>query len=298
MRNFIHGFSKQTPKGFMLLEVLLSIGLLALILSTLGEVVLISSGTTRGAQSNRAIWAAQEGLSALQSMKFSDLTTTSTGTLSFSGNRWLLGTGSPQTIGTGITRAVQVKSVNRDASCQIVSTGGTTDVDSKTVESNVNWIDLAGRTHNITLSSLKTQWDNPQGSCFMPTQAGCSNIDYLTSGEWFGGKQLRTVYFANTCSSAPIVIDKMIFTWDNGSEIQQVFIGTTKVWSSSGPGTPRGEQVSGIELDVSNFTLDSGVQYELNKVQFENAMSGATVTITLIFSDGSTFSTPPFVPSG
>lgn len=282
----------------MLLEILLSIGLLALILTTLGTVVLVSSGTTRGGQSVRALLAAQEGLSALQSVSFSDLLNTDTGTLTFSNNRWQLGSGAPQTIATGITRTVHVKSVNRDASCQIVSSGGTSDTDSKTLESDVNWIDLAGRTHLISLSSLRTQWNNPQGTCFVPTQASCSNIDYLTSGEWFGGKQLRTIYFANTCSSAPIVIDKMIFTWNNGSEIQQSFINSTKVWSASGPGTPSGEQSSGILLDISDFTLNSGVQYELNKTQFENAMSGTTVTITLIFSDGSSFTTPPFVPSG
>lgn len=282
----------------MLLEVLLSVGLLALILTTLGTVVLVSSGTTRGGQSVRASLAAQEGLSALQSMSFSDLLNTDTGTLTFSNNRWQLGSGAPQTIATGITRTVHVIPVNRNSSCGIVSSGGTIDVDSKTLKSDVSWIDLAGRTHLISLSSLRTQWNNPQGTCFVPTQAGCSNIDYLTSGEWFGGKQLRTIYFANTCSSAPIVIDKMIFTWNNGSEIQQSFINSTKVWSASGPGTPHGEQVSGILLDISDFTLNPGVQYELNKTQFENAMSGTTITITLIFSDGSSFTTPPFVPSG
>jgi hypothetical protein len=297
MNIFPFGISKRRASGFMLLEVLLSIGLLALILSTLGSVVLVSGGTTRGGQSNKAALAAQEGLAALQTMSFADLSATETGTLSFAGNRWTLGSGAAQTISTGITRFVRVRAVNRDASCQIVSSGGTADIDSKTLQSIVNWIDLAGRSHNITLSALKTQWENPQGSCFMPTEAGCSNIDYLTSGQWFGGKQLRTVYFANTCSNAPIVIDKIIFTWNNGAEIQQVFIGSTKVWSSAGPGTPRGEQHSGVTLDISDFTLNPGVQYELNKTQFEHAMSGTTVTITLIFSDGTSFSTPPFVPT-
>ena len=288
----------QFSRGFILLEVLLSIGLIALILSVLGGVVLISNGTSRGTQSVRASMAAQEGLSALQSLSFASLTNTTTGTLAFSNNRWTLGSGAPQTISTGITRTVRVKSVNRNASCNIVSSGGTVDTDSKTLESDVSWIDLAGRSHLIALTSLRTQWNNPQGTCFVPTQAGCSNIDYMTSGEWFGGKQLRTVYFTNTCSSIPIVIDKMIFTWDNGAEIQQVFIDSTKVWSASGPGTPSGEQNSGITLDISNFTLNPGIQYELNKTQFEHAMSGTTVTITLIFADGTSFTTPPFVPTG
>lgn len=298
MVNFRRESKQKIQSGFILLEVILSIGLLALILSTLGQVVMISGGITRGGQSNKALWAAQEGLSALQSMSFSDLSPTSTGTLSFSGNQWHLGSGAPQTISTGMTRVVKVLNVNRDASCNIVSSGGTSDIDSKTVQSLVTWIDLAGRSHTITLSSLKTQWNNPQGTCFKQTEANCSNIDYLTNGQWYGGKQLRTVYFSNTCNNTPIVIDKMIFTWSNSTEIQQVFIGSTKVWSASGPGTPSGEQNSGTTLNISNFTLQPGVQYELNKTQFDHAMSGTTITITLIFSDGTSFSTPPFVPSG
>lgn len=294
--NSLHDPSSSSSSGFVLLEVLLSIGLLALILSILGGVVLVAGGVSRGGQSIRAAWAAQEGLSAMQSVAFADLSFTDTGILSFSNNRWTLGTGAPQTIASGITRTVQVKQVNRDQSCQIVTSGGTPDEDSKTLESRVNWIDLAGRSHTIALSSLRTQWDNPQGTCFLPSQANCSNIDYLTNGEWYGGKQLRTVYFANTCSNAPIIIDKIMLTWDNGAEIEQSFIGSTKIWSKAGPGTPSGDQVSGTILDIQDFSLDPGVQYELNKTQFDKQMSGTTITITLIFADGSSFSTPPFVP--
>lgn len=290
-------FSQRTQRGFVLLETLLSVGLIAIILSTIGGVVLISGGNGRAAQASRAEWAVHEGLSALESMSFSDLALTSVGSLSFSGNKWVLGSSAPQTIATGITRTVQVKQVNRNASCQIVSSGGTADSDSKTIESDVNWIDLAGRTHSIALSSLKTQWGNPQGSCFK-TQAGCSHIDYQTSGQWSGGKQLRSVYFTNTCAGTTPVIDKIVMTWSNSAHIQQSFISSTKVWSSSGPGTPSGSQSSGTTLDIQNFSLSSGVQYEFNKTQFDSPMSETTVTITLIFTDGTSLATPPFVPSG
>src|SRR3989338_3556431 len=228
MRFFSHNFFKRKPSGFILLEVLLSVGLLALILSVLGGIVNVSGGVSRGGQSIRAAWAAQEGLRALQSVSFADLTTTAVGSLSFSNNRWLLGASAPQTITTGITRTVRVKDVNRNASCQIVSSGGTLDPDSKTLESDVAWIDLAGRTHAMTFSTLRTRWDDPQGSCFQPSQANCSNIDYLTNGQWFGGKQLRTVYFSNTCSGAPIVIDKMIFTWEMGRKLSRFLLAQTK----------------------------------------------------------------------
>lgn len=291
-------FAIRKIKGFILLEVLLSVGLIALILSTLGGVIIISKNTTRGGQSILAALAAQEGLAALQSKTFGDLSLTNTGTLTFVSNQWQLGTNAPQTISAGLTRTVRVKSVNRDASCNIVSIGGTLDVDSKTLESAISWIDLAGRTHSFTLSTLRTQWENPQGSCFKPSQANCSNIDYQSNGQWFGGKQLRSVYFTNNCSNTTPVIDKIIFTWNNGSEIEQSFISSTKVWSKSGPGTPSGEQGSGTTLDIENFSLSAGVQYELNKTQFEDQMSGTTITITLIFTDGTSLTTPPFIPFG
>ena len=291
---------RSNPRGFVLLEALLAIGVLAFFLMAASGLAFIAKvGSGRTHQSELATWSAQEGMDALQSLSFSELTNTNAGSLTFSGGRWTLGTSGPQTVGTNMTRTVRVLSVSRDASCNIVTSGGTVDADSRTIESAVSWTDVAGRAHSSTLSALRTQWENPQGTCFAPAspQADQVIIDFATEGQWFGGKQLREVEIINN-GTGPVTIDHVVFTWTNAQEIQQSFFGSTKVWSSGGPGTPLGTQVSGTNLDIQNYTIPAGQDVELNKTQFTGAMSGTTVTIKLIFTDGSSVETVPFVPTG
>jgi len=286
--------------GFVLLEALLAIGVLAFFLMAASGLAFIAKvGSGRTHQAELATWAAQEGIDALQTISFTSLSNTSVGSLTFSGGNWTLGTSGPQTIGTGMTRTVKVGSVSRDASCNVVTSGGTVDADSKTIESVVSWTDVAGKTHVSTLSAMRTQWENPQGTCFKPSVPQNTHvaIDFATSGQWFGGKQLRTVYIINS-GTAAVTIDRVVFTWTNAQEIQQSFFGSTKVWSSGGPGTPSGTQVSGTELNIQDYAISAGQTVELNKTQFTGAMSGTTVTIKLIFMDGSSVQTVPFVPTG
>ena len=117
----------------------------------------------------------------------------------------------------------------------------------------------------------------------------------IDDSEFYGGKQLRELYFTNT-GDTTVTIDKITFTWSNSRRIEQVFIDNVKVWSDGGPGTPSGTQPSGVELDIQNFTMTPGQTSELNKGQFSGAMSGATLTMTVTFSDGSIFTSGPFTP--
>lgn len=288
----------RSAGGFVLLEALLAIGVLAFfLLAASGLAFVAKVGSGRAHQAELATWAAQEGIDALQTMSFASLANTTVGSLSFATGTWTLGTSGPQAIGTGITRTVKVGSVSRDASCNVVTSGGTVDVDSKTIESVVNWTDVAGRARSSTLSALRTRWESPQGTCFAATQGSNVVIDFTTSGEWFGGKQLRSVYVINN-GTGSVTIDRVVFTWTNAQSIQQSFLNSTKIWSSSGPGTPSGTQASGTELNVQDFTISAGSSVEFNKTQFTGAMSGTTVTIKLIFTDGSFVETVPFVPTG
>lgn len=292
--------SRSNRRGFVLLESLLAIGILAFfMLAASGLAFIAKVGSGRTHQSELATWSAQEGIDALQSLSFSELANTDVGSLTFAGGRWTLGSAAPQTIGPGMTRTVRVLSVNRDASCNVVTTGGTVDADSKTIESVVSWTDVAGRAHSSTLSALRTQWENPQGTCFAPSQPQADQviIDFATEGQWFGGKQLREVEIINSGTTS-VTIDHVVFTWTNAQEIQQSFFGSTKVWSSGGPGTPLGTQVSGTDLNIQNHTINAGQNVEINKTQFTGPMSGTTVTIQLIFTDGSSVTTVPFVPTG
>lgn len=282
-------------RGSLMLEALIAIGIGAIFSTALlGFVLAANASTDRAKENTLALWDTQEGLDALQTISFSSLTNTTNGSLTFASNRWTLGTSGPQTLTDGATRTVKVENISRDAACLVVASGGTVDVDSKKLTSVTTWTDSAERSHTLTLSTLRTNWEDPQGPCFLASQA--TQVTFNVSGAVFsGGKQLRQVYFTNNGSTA-VTIDKIIFTWDNDAEFDQMFMDTSKVWSSTGPGTPTDEVHSGELIDINNFVLSANSTAELNKGQFDRQMSNVTMTLTVIFADGSTWVSPSFNP--
>lgn len=280
----------------VILEALLAVGVAAMYMSALVTLVLIANAASdRAEETQRALWNVNEGLEALQTVAFADLPTTDAGSLTFASGRYTVSpTGGPQTLADGMTRTVKVQAVNRDAACLVVASGGTADDDSRMLESAVSWVDTSGRTHSVTSRSLRTRWDDPQGTCFATNMA--AQIEFTISGaEFSGGKQLREVYFANT-GGTNAIIDTITMTWDNGAEFDQMFMETSKVWSSTGPGTPTGSQLTGTELDIQDFILPPGTTAQLNKGQFNTNMSGVTMTMTVTFTDGSSWTSPEFMP--
>lgn len=287
--------SLSSTKGSILIEALIAIGLAGIIFSAgVGLLLTARSVGSRALVREQALWAAQEGIDAMRTMAFEDLQTTETGGLAFDGAHWQMD-GSPDVLPGGYTRTVRVRDVERDGSCLIVPVG-TLDEDSREIETEVGWTDVAGRTQNVLLSSLATRWENPQGSCFEPTMANCFEVD-VSGAEWFGGKQLREVYVSNSCAD-DVTVSHITLTWNNTRLLQQVFFGNTKVWSASGPGTPSGDQPSGTVLDIQDETLSASEGFvEMQKTQFTGAMSGTTVDVVFTFTDGTTLVTGPFVPS-
>lgn len=287
--------NKHLQRGSVILEALIAVGVAAAYLTGLvGLVVVANTTSDRAEETQRAIWNVNEGLEAMQSVAFADLPTTDTGSLTYANNRWTVGTSGTQTLADGMQRLVRVSPVNRDAECLVVASGGTVDDDSLMLESEVTWTDSSGRSHSTISSTLRTRWDNPEGSCFTANMA--AQIDFNISGAAFsGGKQLRQVYFTNT-GGGDAEIDKISFTWDSGAELGQLFMSTTKVWSASGPGTPTDEVESGEEINIQDFILTAGSTVELNKGQFDEQMNGRTLTMTVIFTDGSSWTSPAFMP--
>lgn len=283
------------PRGSLMLEALLAMGISALFTSALlGYVMIANESTDRAKENTTVLWETQEGLDALQTIAFESLTNTATGSLTFASNRWTLGTSGPQTLPDGSTRVVKVEDVSRDAQCLVVASGGTVDTDSKKLTSTTSWTDARGKAHSATLTTLRTNWENPTGPCFAATQA--TQVTFNVSGAVFsGGKQLRQVYFTNN-GGTNVTIDKLSFTWDNGAELDQMFMDTSKVWSSSGPGSPERALLTGETFDIANFVLVGGGTAELNKGQFNVNMSGATMTMTVTFTDGSVWTSPSFNP--
>lgn len=278
-----------------MLEALIAIGVSAMyIMGILGLTMAANQTSDRATETARAVWNMNEGLEALQTMSFADLTNGNIGSLTLTNGKWILGAAAPQTLPDGMTRTLKVQPVSRDASCNIVASGGTVDTDSKTLVSEIAWSDSSNRNHIITSSTLRTNWEAPTGTCFSASMV--NQITFNISGAVFsGGKQLRQVYFTNNGSSL-VIIDKISMTWDNGTEFSQLFMDTSKVWSETGPGTPTHDIHSGEEMNIQNFTLPAGSTAELNKGQFDDNMTGATLTMTVTFTDGSVWTSPPFNP--
>jgi prepilin-type N-terminal cleavage/methylation domain-containing protein len=286
---------KNSPNGFTMLEVLLAIGLSALFMSASASLMLSGNlGSSRADRLERALWGAQQGVEALQTIAFDDLFLTDTGSLFFNGTLWTLGTNGPENIQGNFSRTILVQDVERDASCHIVPSGGAADPNSLFLTSLVSWTDNAGRVHEVELPILRTRWNAPEGTCFEATMADGFSID-LTSASWFGGRQLRDVFVTNN-GVEDAVIDRMTFTWSNSRLIQQVSLDNENVWTNHGPGAPSGEQASGTELDTANAALEHAETSEFDKVQFNGNMVGTTVSFVITFTDGSTISSGSFVP--
>ena len=281
-------------KGYTLLEALLAIAFASLFFVGATGLMLTSNRTSaESVMRQKALWRAEQGIEAMQSIAEDDLIISDVGSLSFAANQWSLGILGPQDLGDGITRTVKVQVVQRDSSCALVAMGGDIDTDSHYLESVVAWNDLKGQEQSITLRTLRTNWVSPTGSC---ASDDCSWLAWdLSETTWYGGKQLRDVYVTNN-SDHEIAITKITPTWDYATNIQQIFFDLTKFWSSSGPGAPLGEQTSGTELTGENGEIESGEDVEIPKTQFDQNMVGSTITMKFECSDGSTVTVGPFTP--
>lgn len=98
-----------------------------------------------------------------------------------------------------------------------------------------------------------------------------------------GDTQITGITLENTGSSN-IVIDKMIVTWasrHSSHQIEEIEINGGSKWT--------GGESSGTELDITDFTFVSGAgAYDIDKIEFNESMHGATVSIAFILSDSST----------
>lgn len=282
-------------RGFTLIEVLLAVGMAAIFMGAMVSLVLVGDRTATSAmQTQRATWVAQEGIAALRSMAFEDLLLTESGGLLFTVDQWSL-VASPDQPAEGFTRSVDVREVRRNASCEIVQApDGDIDPDSRQMIVTVDWVTPSQVSRQVTFDSLRTHWQNPEGSCFLPEVANQVTVD-VSEADLFGGKQLREVYITNNGSQS-IVIDKVTYWWNNGALIQQVFIGGSKVWSSSGPGTPLGDQSTGTVLDVEDRIILAGETVEMEKTQFLSNMDGEEFILKIEFDDGSSITTDSFLP--
>lgn len=150
---------RSRNKGFGVIEIIISLGILTIIASAGVSVILQSlwANTTSG-DHTQASFLAQEGVEALYSMKNQLWSLVANGTygLDSSTGTWVL-SGGFDTSGK-FTREVTVSDALRDGSGNIVESVGVSDPDSKKITSRVHWQSKSGAQSDVSLVSYVTNW--------------------------------------------------------------------------------------------------------------------------------------------
>jgi Tfp pilus assembly protein PilV len=240
-------------KGQSLLEVLLAIGIFITGIATVGLLVLDANVASRqGGERTEAVLLAKEGLEAARSIRDGDFDNVTAGAhgIALSANTWIFsGVSDTQ---NQFTRTITVSDI---------------DVDTKKVESTVSWQFTQTRQNSVTFVDYLTDWNQTHGNAGENFLVGLLNA-------LVQNKELQDVTIQNIGPVAR-TIDKITLFWTNtANKIEEITIDGTKVWSKSGPGTPSGEQVSGTEINIQDFTIpaNSGV-LEIDKFKFDNDMT-------------------------
>src|SRR3989344_1590517 len=156
------GKKETTNQGFSIIEVILAVFMFAIIAVTGITTILHSYSVNRlGEEETFATLYAGEGMEAVRSIKNQGWSNLSAGTLKLrrSNGFWEFnGPGSDTDPSGRFTRSMLVSTVNRDVNGNIVSSGGTTDPDTKKVTAEVNWNFSDVRARSITLSNYVTNF--------------------------------------------------------------------------------------------------------------------------------------------
>ncbi len=157
-------------KGFSVLEVVLAAAVFMYFGVASVVVVLSALNANRlGSEQTVASQFASEGIEIVRSIKnksFSNLVDTVGSGLFFTGGVWTF-SGANNTFlhnaGDNYTRVVSVATAQRDASGNIVASGGTADQKTKKVTSTVSWNFNSARPESVIFTTYFTNWKNKKG---------------------------------------------------------------------------------------------------------------------------------------
>lgn len=179
--------------GFSVIEILLAAALFLIFSS--GAVGIIIHGhrmNLLGEQQAVATQFANEGIEAIRSIKNQNFSTLSnsycaTGSgIQKSGLVWALeATGTSDTFDTIYNRVIKICDVQRDASGNIVASGGTNDPYLKKVTSTVFWNAGTTRADSVILSTYYTNWKKKKGGMLVYGNGGTTS-DALAYKLWDG----------------------------------------------------------------------------------------------------------------
>ena len=154
--------TRRTPKGFSLIEIVISVALFMIIAS--GLAVLAIGGPLNSLENQKRTQAdafLTESWEAVKSIRNQDwaLITNGTHGLSSLSSKWLF-SGSSDSY-AGITRQITVEDVQRDDSGNIVVSGGTVDLDTKKITIDLSWSPTANSSQNLSVQSYLTHYTAP-----------------------------------------------------------------------------------------------------------------------------------------
>ncbi len=133
--------SRHSEVGATLVEVLVAIGLTAVMLPTMATALITShAGRATSQQQLKATALVHEAAEAVRTARDQDWTSVSTDGVyhpTISGSAWALTSGSEIT--DGLTRTVTITTAERDGSGNLVASGGTPDPATKHITVEVTW---------------------------------------------------------------------------------------------------------------------------------------------------------------
>lgn len=297
--------------GISLVELVVGIGIFVTIVT--GSVVLVIGSYDTNLRDDDHLQSdmyLQQGIEAVRAMRTYDPASIATdGTYGLSKTAgYFAFSGSSETLGK-FTRTVAVQGLSRNPNCDIVSSGGISDPNSKKVTVSVSWPQSNGTTTSTSAVEYLQDWRKNVG------QQGCGQAGYFTidsslatlSGTGPAGKQIDKLLIGNL-SDVPITITKVRPSWIGGeADAKMIELDTnngfnpntsTVLWKSSGVGTPTGSQPSGTELNVVDYTFPANAPLpddNTKVIRLDEVMTGAQFTFLYTFADGST-ATTTFTP--
>lgn len=141
MKNFFRKLNLKLQNGQSLVEILLTMGLAAIILpALLTGLVASRHGKAQQAQRTQAVYLLNETIDAVRSVRekgWTGFAVNGTFHTAISGSNWTLVPGS--TVSAGLTQQVTISDLSRDSNGAIATIGGTLDPSSKKVDVAISW---------------------------------------------------------------------------------------------------------------------------------------------------------------
>lgn len=137
----------RASRGFGIIEIIVAIAIISIAFFAISQTsVIYLKQTLQNKQSLKAAYFAEEALEAVRSVRdqgwatnIAALTMGSTYYPIISGNKWILTSSNPGPVEGIYTRQIILNNVSRDASDNIVTSGGTNDPNTKKVATTISW---------------------------------------------------------------------------------------------------------------------------------------------------------------